>query len=157
MADKIKKDARKVYGALLRAVEMNGWTCDKDDEKMSVTVSVQGDDLPITFSVFVDSERQLVRLLSRIPLEFDKDRITDGAVAVCNINYALTDGRFDLDAENGFVYFRMTATYLESDLSQVALLYMINYATWAVDTFNGKLLAISAGNLSVADFLAELK
>lgn len=157
MADKTKKDAKKVYGALLRAVEMNGWTCDKDDGKKSVTISVQGDDLPITFSVFVDGEKQLVKLLSRIPIEFGKDKINDSAVAVCNINYALTDGRFDLDTDNGQVYYRMTATFMESDLSQVALLYMINYATWAMDTFNGKLLAISAGNLTVDDFLANMK
>lgn len=157
MADKVKKDAKKVYRALLRAVEMNGWTCDKDDENTSVTIAVQGTDLPITFSVFVDGEKQLVKLLSRIPIEFGKDKITDGAVAVCNINYALTDGRFDLDATDGLVYYRMTATFFESDLSQVALLYMINYATWAIDTFNGKLLAISAGNLSVEDFLANMK
>lgn len=157
MADKIKKDAKKIYETLLKAVEMNGWTCEKDDEKRSVTISVKGDDLPITFAVFIDEEKKLARLLSRLPLEFGKDKLTDGALAVCNINYALTDGRFDFDTTDGLVYYRMTATYLESNLSQVAFLYMINYATWAINTFNGKLLAISADNLDVKDFVNSLK
>lgn len=147
--------AKKTYSTLLKAIEMNNWHCGKDDEKLSINFGVNGDDLHMDFTVFIDAERQLVRLTSKMPYKISGDKLVDSAIATSAANYALADGSFDLDLSNGNIYYRMTTSYRASVVSPEAFMYMVNYAAWAVDKFNDKFLMISNGKLSVMDFVKE--
>ena len=150
--------ARETYKTLLKAIAENGWHCKQDDNEMCIDFGVNGDDLHMDFHVSIDAERQLVRLISRLPFRFPKEKIIDGALATSIANYVVcADGSFDFNVLNGDVIFRMTTSYRSSVIASSALVYLVNYACWAVDKVNDKLLLVSNGIMSVEQFREFVK
>jgi hypothetical protein len=154
MADeKSLKNAQKVYKTLCDALDGWKWHYTKNNDDLKVRFTVEGDDIPMEFNIFVDPERQLVRLLSLMPFRFSEDKRVEGAVATCYANFKFADGSFDYDMEDGSVFFRLTSSFRDSLISVDALQYMINCACYSVDEYNDKFLMISKGALSITDFL----
>lgn len=147
--------AIRTYKTLLKAVEEYGWECGRDDEKLKINYGVNGDILHMDFTITIDAERQLVRLYSKLPYRFPKNRLMHGAAATAAVNYALADGSFDYDITDGTLHFRMTTSYRQSDVTTEALKYLFDYSTWAIDKYNFKILSVAADVLSLeelADF-----
>ena len=149
--------AKQTYKTLLKAIEMNKWHCGQDDENLKINFGVNGDDLHMDFVVTVDAQRQIVRLMSKMPYRMNKAKLVDGAIATSVANYALSDGSFDLDLSDGSIYFRMTTSYRGSVVSPEVFIYMVNYAAWGVDKFNDQFLMISNGSLSVENFIKNMQ
>lgn len=155
MADENKiKQAKTVYNTLCNALDSRGWKYQSHPEDMVVTFTYAGEDIPMEFIVFIDSDRQLVRMLSRLPCKFAEDNRADGAVATSYINYKLADGSFDYDYSTGEVMFRLTATFIDSLISEDLLLYMVACACCIVDEYNDKLLMVAKGMLPVDRFIS---
>ena len=79
----------------------------------------------------------------------------DMAVACCVAGCGLWDGSFDFDYESGEMYYRMTASFIGSDIGEGLFRYMISMAGKVVDRYNDKLLAVCKGYLSLDDFIKE--
>lgn len=156
MAEEIKMDlAKEVYATLCAALDKRKWHYEKDEENLVVHFGVGGDDIPMSFIIAVDAERQLVRVMSPLPFKFSEDKRMDGAIATCVASFGLADGSFDYDITTGMVVFRMTATYRESKLGDGLFQYMISCSSVMVDEFNDKFLAIDKGLMSIGDFIAS--
>ena len=157
MADDIqKKLANETYRTLLRAIELNEWSCTRHDDGLTITFGVSGDDLDMDFVVKVDAERQIVRLLSQLPVNFASGgKLIEGAIATSVANYSLADGSFDYDILKGNVFFRMTTGYRSSVISPEVLRYLVNCAAFTVDKFNDKFLLLSNGATSINEFIEE--
>ena len=156
MTEEIKMDlAKEVYATLCAALDKREWHYEKDEENLVVYFLVGGDDIPMSFIIAVDAERQLVRVMSPLPFKFSEDKRMDGAIATCVASFGLADGSFDYDITTGMVVFRMTATYRESKLGDGLFQYMISCSSVMVDKFNDKFLAIDKGLMSIGDFIAS--
>ncbi len=157
MADEKKlKNAQSVFATLCKSLDEINWKYERNDEKLIVRFIVNGDDIPMEFIMAVDEERDLVRMLSRLPFSFSEERRVEGAIATCQINYVLADGSFDYDISKGTVYFRLTTSYKGSLISTNVLRYMVECACYTVDKYNDKLLMIEKGMLPIEDFIASL-
>ena len=150
------ENANKVFRTLCAAIENRGWHFDKIDALRLVSFGVKGDDLPMRFDLIIDEERQLVRLMSRLPFTVDSEYRIEGAIATCAATYKLANGCFDYDIDTGVIRFRMTASFLESEVGEGLFQYMINCSTGTVDQFNDKFFAVCKGMLSISDFLESL-
>ncbi len=153
---KKSKNARSAFQTLLNALDGMDWKYDQDDEKLRVDFSVQGDDLPMDFTVMIDDDRQLVRLISFLPFKFPKETRVEGAIATSQINYKLADGSFDYDLTDGEVSFRQTSSFRASLISPKMLQLMVNCAACTVDDYNDRLFMLSKGVLSLDDFIRAL-
>lgn len=148
MTDETKvKQAIMVYKTLCAVLDKHDWKYDAHPDDLVITFRYVGDDLPMDFVMGIDTERQLIRMLSRLPVKFGKDLRVDGAIATAVINYRLADGSFDYDYSEGTVTFRLTATFLDSLISEDLLLYMVGCACATVDNYNDKLFMVSKGML----------
>ena len=155
MADATKmKQAKMVYETFCKALDARKWKYEGHPEDRVITFSYMGEDIPMNFVVFIDEDRQLVRMLSRLPFTFAEDHRVDGAVATSYINYKLADGSFDYDYFTGEVIFRLTATFIESLVSEELLFYMVACSCYTVDKYNDKLLMVAKGMLPVDRFIA---
>lgn len=155
MADENKlKQAQTVYNTLCKALDSKKWKYREHPEDMVVTFAYTGEDIPMEFVVFIDADRQLVRMLSRLPFKFPEDNRVDGAVATSYINYKLADGSFDYDYSTGELTFRLTATFIDSLISEDLLFYMVACSCYTVDKYNDKLLMVAKGMLSVDRFIS---
>ena len=156
MADENKlATAQAAYKTLLKALDAIDWKYDKNDEKLRIDFSVKGDDLPMSFIMLIDVDRQLVRLMSFLPFNFPEDKRLEGAIATSFVNYKLADGSFDYDITDGETSFRLTSSFRNSLISESLLRYMVQCAIYTVDKYNDKLFMIAKGMLSLENFLSE--
>ncbi len=145
--------AREAYDGLCKSLDSIGWKYQRMDDELKIMFGVNGDDLPMTFLAIVDADRQLVRLISLLPFKMNKDKMVEGAVSVCAINYLLADGSFDLDLEEGNILFKLTSSFRNSLLGEETFKYMVAVACHTIDLYNDKLFDLSEGRLSMGDLL----
>ena len=147
--------AQQVYGRIVSALQARQWHFDREDEKMKVRFTVHGDDLPMDMVMSVDEDRQLIRLLSLVPVTMDEEKRMEGAVATTVATFGLPDGSFDYDITDGTIGFRQTVAFHDSDISENLIQYLISWACSVIDRYNDKFLALNKGYLSLEDFIAS--
>ncbi len=147
--------AQKVYDDLCAMLDKNGIKYHKNENNLSIGFFATGEDIPMEFNVRVDAGRQLISLYSKLPFTVPDEKKNDMAVACCVAGCGLWDGSFDFDYESGEMYYRMTASFIGSDIGEGLFRYMISMAGKVVDRYNDKLLAVCKGYLSLDDFIKE--
>lgn len=146
-------EANKIYNDLCAALDSREWKYTRHDDELYVTFSVSGDDLPMDFSITVDEDRNLVRLLSRLPIVFPEDKRIDGAVAASVASYGLYNGAIDFDIENGKVYYRQVSSYRGSELGNDHYQDMIDCAVSIVDRYNERFFMLAKGMIDIQAFI----
>ena len=153
MSDEKKlKNARLVFNTLCGMLDQKDFKYEIHEEDLVVTFGMGGDDLPMHFVINIDAERDLIRVLSRLPFVFEEDKRVDAAIATSQINYRLADGSFDFNYKTGHVLFRMTSSYKDSLISMEVFEYMIAVASFTIDEYNDKLLMLAKGMITVDEF-----
>lgn len=157
--DNLEKRAMEVYNTLCNALDKLNFHYTKEgrdsDGDYTIRFSATGEDLPMGFVMFADTDKQLVRLMSKLPFAFSANKRLEGAIVTCRANYRMIDGNFDYDYETGSIIFKVTTSYMSSLLDEELLLYMVRLACSMVDEFNDKFLAVDKGMMSVEDFLKK--
>lgn len=146
------KKAKEVFNSLCEMLDGKDGRYEKHEDDLVVTFIVGGDDIPMQFIMNVDAERELVRLISPIPVTFDDDKRIEGAIATSQVNYRLADGSFDYDFRGGKVFFRMTSSFRDSLISQKLLEYMMMCAAFTVDEYNDKFFMLAKGQMPIEEF-----
>lgn len=156
MTDEKKlKNAQSVYNTLCNMLDEKKLKYEKHVEDLVVTFIMNGEDIPMQFVVNIDAERELVRILSPVPVVFDGDKRVDGAIATCQANYRLADGSFDYDYKGGKIIFRMTSSFVDSLISKGLFEYMIAVACYTVDEYNDKFLMLAKGLMPIEEFFKK--
>lgn len=145
--------AKTVYADLCSALEKRDWHFQKHDEDLVITYGVSGEDLSMDFIFKVDADRQLLRVLSRLPFTVPEDKRMDLAIATCVATNAIVDGSFDYDIKKGTILFRMTASFRESKIGNGLFDYLVGCSSHTVDLFNDEFLALCKGLMSLSDFI----
>ncbi len=147
------RTAQDVFASICRMFDSLGWQYERHDNDLAVKCTVNGDDLPMDIVLIVHAERQLVTLLSPMPFPVPEERRRDMALAVAVANYGTVDGSFDFDLRTGEIRFRMTTSYIESNLSEAVFMYMTTCAAQVIDVYNDRFFMLSKGMLSVERFM----
>ena len=147
--------ALAVYQALCANLDGHSWNYKKDEEKLVIRVGAVGDDIPMDAVIRVDEGREVVQVLSLQPFEIPEDKRLDMAVAVSVVNNQLVDGCFDLDIRKGRLVFRMACCYIDSELGNDLLTYLIMCAFQTIDEYNDKFLLLAKGIMSLEDFIKK--
>ena len=156
MADEKKlKKAQAVFDSLCEMLDSKKGRYEKHEDDLVVTFIVGGDDIPMQMIMNVDADRELVRLLSPIPVIFEDDKRVEGVIATCQANYRLADGSFDYDFKEGKILFRMTSSYRDSLISKELLEYMMGCAAITVDEYNDKFLMLAKGQIPIEYFFSK--
>lgn len=116
-----------------------------------------GEDIPMSFYIFVEAGRGVIRLLSPQPIKVEEGNYAMMAQAVNAINENLVNGCFTLDTTNGMIVWRVTIPYMESLLSEQVYDYLILISLRTVDDYNDKLLLLNKGMLDLDAFVQGLR
>ena len=153
MAEEKMERAQKVYMTLCATLEAHDWHYEKNDERLIVECKAKGEDLPIDITIKVDEDRQLLMLLSHLPFTISEDKRLDVAIATSIVNNDLVDGSFDYDITSGTMFFRMTNSFLESDISGELLFHQLMLSCHIIDLYNDKFLMLTKGLIGIEDFV----
>jgi len=148
--------AKATFATLCKYLDEQEWHYNKNEEKLSIECGARGEDLPMDFTIKVDVDRMLVLLLSHLPFKIGEDKRLEAAVAVCAINNVAVDGNFDYDISTGNIFFRITNSFLESQLDEDVFQYMLQLSCQFVDKYNDRFLMLSKGMLTLEKFLETL-
>lgn len=157
--NKLEK-AKLVYDTLcsiLDDVKATYRKVEDTDELKRVALTFTGEDFPMDILFTVDTERQLVELVSFLTFKMVEDKILDGAVAVCASNFGLLEGNFIYDVTDGAIGFKNTFSYRDSDISKTLLECMLYYSCKVIDKYNDKFFALNKGYIEVSEFFIENK
>lgn len=116
------KIAQNVYDMIISTLKSQDYKFLQPDN-LKVAFQIETDDTPIVFSVVIDAERQLIRMIAGYSITFPKERRIDGAIATCSTNCNLVAGGFDFDYETGSVVFRISASFAGSIISPTFFVY----------------------------------
>lgn len=155
MADEKLERAQKVYETLCATLDKHEWHYQKNEERLSIECGAQGEDLPMEFTIRVDTERQLIMLLSHLPFVISEDKRLDVAIATSIANNGLVDGSFDFDITDGHMFFRMTSSFIESDIGSELFTYMLMVSCRTIDDYNDRFLMLGKGMMSIEDFMRK--
>lgn len=155
MADEKLERAQKVYETLCSTLDNHGWHYKKNEERLSINCGAQGEDLPMEITVRVDAKRQLIMLLSRLPFVISEDKRLDMAIATSIANNGMVDGCFDFDVADGHMFFRMTSSFIESEIGSELFTYMLMVSCRTIDEYNDRFLMLGKGMMSVEDFMKK--
>ena len=146
--------AQKVYDALCATLDSHDWKYDKKDD-FTIESGAQGDDLPMDVTMRFDVKSQLFLLFSHLPFTISEDKRLDAAIAVSIVNNDLVDGCFDYDVATGHMFFRMTSSFVESEISGELMMFLMIVSFRTIDEYNDKFLMLNKGFMSVEDFISK--
>lgn len=149
------EQAKQVYQKIINMLDNRGWKYERHDEDLVIASGVTGEDLPIAFIFAVKPQNHLVQFLSKLPVTMPEEKRIDGAIAACAASNHLIDGSFDYDVMNGSIVFRLTSSYLNSDISEDLLEYMLMVSAATIDEYNDKFLMLAKGMITIQKFLEE--
>ena len=155
MADEKLERAEKVFETLCSALDGHDWHYEKDEEKLKIECGAQGDDLPMDISIRVDAGRQLIMLISHLPFVIPEEKRLDAAIATSIVNNRMVDGSFDFDITDGHMFFRLTNSFIDSEIGEELVYYMVMISCVTIDEYNDKFLMLGKGMMSIKDFMKE--
>jgi len=147
--------AREVFDIMCQALDAKEIRYSKDEEGLAIMAKFTGEDLPMDLIVRIKPELDLILLTSQIPYKIPADKRVEAAAAVGIVNSGILDGCFDFDLTSGSIYFRMTASYLETEISEDLFAYMLYVSAGTIDEFNDKFMKLGMGLIELKDFLSS--
>lgn len=161
MADeKALKDAKKVFQTICESLDDHKWKYDAKEEKLAIFTGVRGDDLPMSLSIRVDADRQLVVLHSPLApqlFEVPQNMRKEIAVAVACANRGMVHGDFDYDYVSGEIWFRLASSYRGSVMAKGVFDYMVGVSCSTIDEYNDKFLDVIKKGMSINEIINFIK
>lgn len=145
--------ALTVFNNVCRTIDSENLKYTVDNEKLIVFLTAKGDDLPINILFRVDTDRNVLTVHSLLDTEVAANKRVEFAVAINAANYALVNGSFDLSVDDGKITFRMAQPYLNGDVSQAIIKYMLYCAFSTVDEYNDRFLMLNKGIINIEKFI----
>ncbi len=149
----MEEQAKKIYEGICTALDNRKWHYDRDNERMVLRFTVNGDDIPMKFVMFVEPKQQVIRTMSYLPFKVPEEKRREMALGVCAVNFRLIEGNYDFDMADGSLSYRITASYRNSEIGDALFQRMISMACAVVDKYNDRFLALSKGYLTLENFL----
>ncbi len=151
------EQAKATFDTICQMLDGKDWKYERIDEKLIIQSGVQGDDLPIKFTIKVNPRNQIVALYSMMPFNVPEDKRVEMALAIHVANYPMVDGSFDYDIKDGSIIFRLTTSFRDSILSKELFEYMLMVSVVTIDEYNDKFFAVSKGLMSLEQFIEHVQ
>ena len=145
-----------VYDTICAMFDENGYHYSGNEEKLTISCSFRGDDLPMDMCFAVYEDRQLVRLTSPMPFNIPEEQRAYVAIAVNEANCSIMNGHFVFDVSDGSIIYCVNESYIDSILGKEVFNYMLAIANSTVDRFNDMFFMLGKGMITLDDFMDKL-
>ena len=157
MADEnLMEKAIAEYDLLCNTLDEMGWRYEKDKSKLAVETMVQGEDIPIRYLIQIVPDLQLLRLYSHMPFTVPEDKRLEMAYALNYVNSRIVDGSFDFNINEGIILFRITSSFLDSEIGNMVFAYMLQVTGTVVDEFNDKFYEYADGRITFEQLMEKI-
>lgn len=148
------ENARDAFEAICEAMDNYNLVYDKDEDEMTVDLTISGQDMPIEMHFRVHPDKEIVRMISPMPYIVPREKRLDMAVALTFVNIRLINGCYDLDMKTGHIGFRLVESYAGSRLGYEAIQYLISITNITEDNYNDKLIMLNKDIITLRKFVS---
>ena len=145
--------AEGVYQIFKDYLDNQGYKYTTDDGRLSISLTVRGEDLPMPTNIRVYADLNIVQIISPIPGCIPEDRRIDAALAVAIANYRMIGGCFDLNMNSGEICYRMAQAYHNTEFSMELARYMVQMTFHMADRYNDRFYMLGKGAMSLEKFI----
>ena len=117
---------------------------------------VQGEDIPIRYFIQIAPDAQLLRIYSHMPFTVPEDKRLEMSYILNYINSKLVDGSFDFNIDNGGLLFRVTSSFIDSEIGNLVFTYAIQITAVVVDEYNDKLYEYAEGKITFEQLMEKI-
>ena len=157
MADvNLMEKAIAEYDLLCNTLNEMGWRYERDKSKLSVETMVQGEDIPIRYFIQIVPDVQLLQIYSHMPFTVPEDKRLEMSYILNYINSKLVDGSFDFNIDNGGLLFRVTSSFIDSEIGNLVFTYAIQITAAVVDEYNDKLYEYAEGKITFEQLMEKI-
>lgn len=149
--------ANAVYKLFQKHLDKNDFKYTAHDDDKVITLTANGEDLPVHVIIRVLDDREVVQIISPMTFKMSEDKRIDGAVAVAIANYGMVNGSFDYDVSDGEIRFRTTQSFHGADMNDDTAQYMLAITFSTVDKYNDKFFMLNKGMMSLEQFIEAEK
>ena len=147
------QEAKEVFAGICRMLDNNKWQYTKNEEDMYINTKAVGKDLSMEISMLVEPENCDVLLQSYLPFTVPDDLMRDMAVAICETNQHILNGRFVLKAEEKNVVFYMSNHYGGALLNDDVYEYLLMVSCRTIDDYNDKLMLLAKKKVNLERYM----
>lgn len=126
-------------------------------EEFFIATSAKGDNMEIPIFVGIDPQKPCLFIHAPMPFEIDPSKTDLFARALCEINFSMLIGSFDLDTTRNRIVYKATLPFMECLVSEAACKYMILLTCYMSDKFNSKLYDLNCGTIGLFDIIESVK
>lgn len=155
MSEEVTARAKRILDTARKVLDEKGWHYDAREEDNVLFCELRSDDFPIDIKFIVNEKLELAILYSKIPVTISEGKRVEAAVAVNMVNNILVDGCFEYHIDTGIIYFRLTNSFTDTDLSGSLINTMIMRSCGVVDDYNDRFFMLDKGVLSLEDFIIK--
>lgn len=155
MSEETKIRAKKIFETAKKEFDSRDWHYKAIEEDNVIITGAKGDDLPIDIKMIISEELELAIVYSKIPVTISEDKRIEAAIAVNMVNNLLVDGCFEYRINTGDIFFRLTNSFADTELSGEILMKMVMLSCSVVDDYNDRFLLFNNGTLSLENFILE--
>lgn len=140
-----------VYETLCKMLDDSGikYTTNKEDFSVRFFFEGEKNELLMEFDIKADEERELLTLTSPVSVIFPREKRIEAATVITFLNYYwIRDGFFDYNSRSGLCAFRITAPYMNCEISKDVCSYLFQAAHLTLSETKEKLYKYSKGLLS---------
>ena len=150
-----QSQAKIVFGTLCSMLDKRGWKYERDDEKYVVRTGVTNEaGQNMKLYIKVDADRSVMYLKSPLPFKVEPSRIDEFCKALTVANWKMLNGCFEMDADDGYVGFKLCIAYIESIVGERLCKYMVDISCNMLGAFMPKLAALAEGSITLERFVA---
>lgn len=146
-------NGQKNYKILCDYFDKREFHYKKFEEDLVITATFGGDDLPMEMVISINEDPNIISMTSQMPFTVKEDRRVDMAIAVVAANFGRSNGDFDLNLNDGKIFFKNSNFLLNSDLSEDLLDIMFAISLHTIDEYNDKFLALATDMITVKDYM----
>ena len=152
MEDKLQK-SKEIFDGFCEYLKSNDCRFNKDDENLVAFFIIKSDNIEIKFIVKAEVNRETLRIMAMLPVNFGSGKRIDGAMVTTIATSGMANGSFDYDISSGNVMFKIAESYMGSKISPAVYDYMVDCAMMTIAEYYGKFLAVSEGKMTVPEFM----
>lgn len=132
------------YLTLCAMLDKNDIPYESSDSELCVRCFVNTSAGEQCFIFRIDPSKMLISLCCPVSSNIESGIAADLALAITVINSSLETGGFCLDTRHRLLYFRMTTSFYESNLSGAVFEYLLSSAADAAERYIPRLKSLAA-------------
>lgn len=153
------KSANEVYNTIRTLLQEKQWSFTESQKSNNLVIKCKtyGDDLPIPFQFYVNTDKCVATLSSPFNFKIPKSILEQVALIINAINTRLVEGKLCYDIIEDTISFRSSIYFEDSLISKNAISNMLYTALCTIDLYNDKLLSMVQEQISYDDMLAFIQ